>query len=295
MSVTTPRTIPLLSGVSEILDDYDGFVIDLWGVMHDGEEAFPDAVNALQKLRSAGKRIVILSNAPRRSDSVAERNEELGIARDLADAVLSSGEVTWRNLKERTLPFYQKLGEKTFLIGPARDLGMKEGLPYEFVEEIGEAHFILLTGIWDPADTVERYDFLLKPALAKGLPMVCANPDLEVIRGGNRELCAGAVAQHYEKMGGEVQYHGKPHQDIYRECMALLGVSDPSRVLAVGDSLRTDIAGANAAGIHGLFIAGGIHCEDLHGLRSLGDMMRLVTLCDKYKEYPVAAMPVFRW
>ncbi|MEH6632545.1 MAG: TIGR01459 family HAD-type hydrolase [Halopseudomonas aestusnigri] len=295
MSSAVPCTIPLLSGVSEIVDDYDGFVIDLWGVMHDGLEAFPDAVVALKNLRAAGKRIVILSNAPRRADSVAARNEELGIARDLADAVLSSGEVTWRNLRERTLPFYQQLGPKCYLIGPSRDLGMKEGLDFEFVEQVEEADFILLTGIWDPQDTVERYDSVLKPALEKKLPMVCANPDLEVIRGGMRELCAGSVAHYYEDMGGKVQYHGKPYQDIYLECMQLVGIEDRSRVLAVGDSLRTDIAGANAAGIHGLFIAGGIHSDDLHGLNAPSDMIKLAGLCKRYEQYPVAAMPIFKW
>ncbi len=291
----TPRTIPLLSGVSEIIDNYDGFVIDLWGVMHDGLEAFPEAVNALQKIREAGKRIVILSNAPRRAESVTVRNEELGIARNLADAVLSSGEVTWRNLKERTLPFYQKLGQNAYLIGPERDLGMKEGLDFTFVYSIDSADFIMLTGIWDPDDKVERYDHLLKPALERKLPMVCANPDLEVIRGGKRELCAGAVAHYYEDMGGEVQYHGKPYQDIYKECMKLVGIKDGSRVLAVGDSLRTDITGANAAGIHGLFIAGGIHSDDLNGLRSPADMLKLAGLCNRYGQYPVAALPIFKW
>ncbi|OUS18125.1 hypothetical protein A9Q97_01170 [Rhodospirillales bacterium 47_12_T64] len=295
MSAPVPNTIPLLSGVSEIIDDYDGFVIDLWGVMHDGLEAFPEAVTALKNLRAAGKRIVILSNAPRRADSVAARNEELGIARDLADAVLSSGEVTWRNLKERKLPFYQQLGQNAYLIGPSRDLGMKEGLDFNFVEQVGDADFILLTGIWDPQDSVERYDSVLKPALEKKLPMVCANPDLEVIRGGKRELCAGAVAHYYEDLGGVVQYHGKPYQDIYQECMQLVGIEDGSRVLAVGDSLRTDIAGANAAGIHGLFIAGGIHSDDLHGLNAPADMIKLVGLCKRYGQYPVAAMPIFKW
>ena len=295
MSAVTPRTIPLLSGVSEVIDNYDGFVIDLWGVMHDGLEAFPEAVIALKNLRAAGKRVVILSNAPRRAESVAARNEELGIARDLADHVLSSGEVTWRNLKERSLPFYKQLGQNAFLIGPERDLGMKEGLDFAFVDDISQADFIMLTGIWDPEDVVERYDFLLKPALEKKLPMVCANPDLEVIRGGKRELCAGAVAHYYEDMGGMVQYHGKPYQDIYRECMKLVGIEDGSRVLAVGDSLRTDIAGANAAGIHGLFIAGGIHSDDLHGLNAPSDMIKLAGLCAKYEQYPVAAMPIFKW
>lgn len=295
MSAATPRTIPLLSGVSEIADDYDGYVIDLWGVMHDGLAAFPDAVIALKNLRAAGKRVVILSNAPRRADSVAAHNEELGISRNLADTVLSSGEVTWRNLKDRTLPFYQQLGSKAFLLGPSRDLGMKEGLDYEFVEQVEDADFIILTGIWNPQDAVERYDSILKPALKKNLPMVCANPDLEVIRGGVRELCAGSVAHYYEDMGGKVQYHGKPYQDIYLECMKLVGIEDGSRVLAVGDSLRTDIAGANAAGIHGLFIAGGIHSDDLHGLNAPSDMIKLAGLCKRYEQYPVAAMPIFKW
>ncbi|WP_343563725.1 TIGR01459 family HAD-type hydrolase [Kiloniella sp. b19] len=291
-------SIRYIRGASELLNNYDGFVIDLWGVMHSGGQAFPEALEALKGLREAGKRIVILSNAPRRVDAVVARNREQGIAEEMADAVLSSGEVTWQNLKNPTGDFYGTLGRKVFLIGPHRDNGMKKGLDLEFVEDPQDADFFLLCGLMEhsPRDLDPTgYDDFLKPAAERGCPMVCANPDLVVVRGGSRETCAGAFAERYEALGGRVQYHGKPHQDIYHRCAELMGVDDLSRAIAVGDSLRTDVTGANRAGMAALFIAGGIHQDQIGDLDSPQGKAALEELCNDYGTQPVAALPVFRF
>ena len=276
-------SIPLLSGIAPIAGRYDGFILDLWGVLHDGAHPMPGAVEALHRLREAGKRIVILSNAPRRSASVIERIAEIGIARTLYDELLSSGEATWRWLKQGG-----PSGRRLFPIMAARDGSMLDGLDFGIARKIEAADFILNTGVESANDKVEDFENILRAGAARGLPMVCANPDLVVIHRGKAEICAGAIALRYEQLGGPVQYFGKPHPPIYRDCFALLGVSDRRRILAVGDSLRTDIAGANAADLDGLLVLGGIHQEEL----TEGDLESVI---ERQGVIPTAAVPVFRW
>jgi HAD superfamily hydrolase (TIGR01459 family) len=286
----------VLRGLSEVANDYDTFIVDLWGVMHDGVAAFPEAVDCLGRLKSMGGCNIILSNAPRRASEVASRNSELGISPTLVDLVMSSGEATWRHLSRRPDPWYRALGGRCFHLGPERDLGMRDGLEIRFVETLGDADFILLTGAVGFEDKVADYDALLAEALSRALPMVCANPDREVIRGGRREICAGAIALAYEERGGEVRYHGKPDSEIYDECLTALGIVDRRRVLALGDSLRTDIAGAVRAGIDALFVAGGIHADEL-GLTQGGtlDGRQLDALIAAAPEKPLAALPHLVW
>ena len=288
--------IPILHGLSEIAERYDGFIVDLWGVLHDGVRAFPQAVDCLERLRERGKRVLILSNAPRRAAAVAARNAELGIPAHLCDAVVSSGEAAWQHLAARTDPWHRALGRRCHHLGPERDRGMREGLDYDFVDHLDAADFILATGALSFGDTLETYAAFLDEALGRRLPMVCANPDLEVLRGARREICAGAIALGYEKLGGEVRYHGKPHAEIYATCLAMIEMPAQARIAAIGDSLRTDIAGARAAGIDGLFITGGLQGQAL-GADAAGnvDAARLEALCAATGEVPAAALPVLRW
>jgi HAD superfamily hydrolase (TIGR01459 family) len=252
----------LVAGIGELAANYDGFIVDLWGVVHDGIAPLPGAVPCLFALVAAGKRTVLLSNAPRRADDVVRRITALGVPRGSYHAVMSSGEEAWQHLHRRDDPFYRGLGRRCLHIGSERDLEIRDGLGLEFVDDPEAAEFILNTGPagWD--DTIEDYRPLLRQALACRLPMVCANPDLVVTHKGKLALCAGALAHWYETEGGEVRWHGKPHPAVYKACFDLLGSADRARFLAVGDSLRTDIAGAAAAGIDSLFVVGGIHAEE---------------------------------
>ena len=255
-------TIPLLRGIAALAPSYDGFILDLWGVVHDGVAPLPGALDCLRALRAADKRVVLLSNAPRRSDDVIERITRIGVPAGLYNHVMSSGEEAWQHLHRRDDPFYAALGRKCLHIGSERDLLIREGLELDIVDAPGEADFILNTGPagWD--DRIEDYAPLLRQALARALPMVCANPDLVVMHGNRLALCAGALAQWYEEAGGHVRWHGKPFSSVYDTCLALLGIGDRRRVLAVGDSLRTDIAGAAGAGLDSVLIADGIHAEE---------------------------------
>src|SRR5579864_7510172 len=252
-------TIRLINGMRELAPDYDGFILDLWGVVHDGTTPFPGVLDCMRRLMAEGKRLVLLSNAPRRADDVVRRIEQIGVPAGLYHGVMSSGEEAWQHLQRRDDPFYAALGRRCWQIGSERDLEMREGLDLDFVAGPENADFILNTGPAEWEDTIEDYAPLLAGARRRHLPMVCANPDLVVIHGGKPALCAGALAEHYETIGGRVRWHGKPYPSVYDSSLALLGIVDRRRVLAIGDSLRTDIAGATGAGIDSVFVAGGIH------------------------------------
>jgi len=290
------NTISVVSGLADLADRYDAFIIDLWGVLHDGAAPYPGAIDSLTRLRAAGKAVVLLSNAPRPSDIVARRLDELGFARDLYDAVMTSGQQTWRHLKDRPDEWYQGLGQACYMLGPEKDKGILDGLELNRVASLDQASFILNTGA-DFGETLDQYEPLLRDGVARGLPMICANPDLVVIHQGNREICAGALAAHYESLGGTVRYHGKPHADVYEVCFNLMP-SRPAagRTLGIGDSLRTDIAGARAAGIDSLFVIGGIHAQEL-GVAE-GDVPpveRLTALCRAADLLPTHAVGRFVW
>jgi len=288
--------IHFLSGLREVADRYDGYILDLWGVLHDGQAPFPGVLDCLTRLKTGGKRLVILSNAPRRAHLVKERVDEIGIPRTLYDHLLSSGEEVWQHLKRRDDPFYAALGRVCYHIGPPRDDNMLADLGLKRVEDVAAAEFILNTGPWGWNETVTNYEAVLQGGRARDLPMVCANPDLVVMHRGSRVICAGALAQRYEAIGGRVRWHGKPFASIYETCFDLLGVADRQRILAVGDSLRTDIAGANGVRIASLLILGGIHGEEL-GVSPgvLPDPGRLEAAVSGRSHRPTYAMAHLTW
>jgi len=288
--------IRLIPGLGALASRYDGFILDLWGVVHDGMAPLPGALECLRRLVEAGKRIVLLSNAPRRSSDVVERINQIGVPADFYHDVMSSGEEAWQHLDRRNDPFYAALGRRCLHIGSERDTGIRQGLGLELVETVEEAEFILNTGPagWD--DRIEDYTPILRRALARSLPMVCANPDLVVMHDGHLALCAGALAQWYEQGGGRVRWHGKPYVSVYDTCLDLLGIDDRSRILAVGDSLRTDIAGAAGAGIDSVLIAGGIHAGEFGALGGQPPDLRRIEEALREGSYsPVGVALNFCW
>src|SRR5215472_16177964 len=186
--------IRLIGGIGALAQHYDGFILDLWGVVHDGVAPLPGALECLRALIEAGKRIVLLSNAPRRADDVVERITRIGVPAGLYHHVMSSGEEAWQHLDRRDDPFYAALGRRCLHIGSERDMLIRDGLELEFVDTAEEAEFILNTGPSGWEDRIEDYAPLLQRALARALPMVCANPDLVVMHGNRLALCAGALA-----------------------------------------------------------------------------------------------------
>ena len=248
-----------MSGFGPLSANYDGFIVDLWGVVHDGVKPYPGVLDCLARLRQAGKRVVFLSNAPRRADKIAEALAGMGITPEFYDGIMSSGEAVYLGLRDRTDEF-AALGERLYHLGPPRDRGVFDTLPLREATSPEAADFILNTG---PDDILGPQDpSVYQPVLDEGLkykiPMVCANPDLEVIRDGQRIICAGLLAEIYESAGGKVIQRGKPDPAIYVPTLALLG-TERGKTLAVGDSLRTDMAGAKAAEIDACWVLSGIH------------------------------------
>lgn len=248
-----------MSGFETLAQNYDGFIIDLWGVVHDGCAPHAGVLDCLTKLRKANKRVVFLSNAPRRAAGVVEFLAAMGVTPDLYDGVMTSGEAVYLGLKNRTDEF-ATLGKRLYHLGPPRDNDVYDTLNYEVVANPAHADFVLNTG---PDDSLGPHDAsLYQPTLSAclqaKLPMVCANPDLEVMKGAERIICAGYLAQLYRDGGGKVIELGKPDPAIYGPTLAMLG-TQPARTIAVGDALRTDIAGAKAAGLDSCWVLSGIH------------------------------------
>jgi len=287
-------TVRLYDGMRGLAPRYDGFILDLWGVVHDGTAPFPGVLDCMGRLLDAGKRLVLLSNAPRRADDVVCRIAAIGVPAGLYHGVMSSGEEAWLCLHRRDEPFYAALGRRCLQIGSDRDLEIREGLDLDFVDDPSAADFILNTGPaqWD--DMIETYAPVLQSARERDLPMVCANPDLVVIHAGKPALCAGALAEEYERRGGRVRWHGKPHPSVYDSCLTLLGLDDRSRILAIGDSLRTDIAGAANAGIESLLIAGGVHAADFTAGGEL-DLARIEAAIAESGTQPIGVSARFVW
>ena len=250
-----------LGGMRHLAADYDGFVVDLWGVVHNGVALLAGVDDCLARLRAAGKRVVFLSNAPRRAGIVGEALRRMGVADEWHRGVVTSGEVTRTLLMERTDPFVRTLGHRVFHLGPGKDAGLLADTVFE-TAPLDRADFILNTGPDDDGTEAEAtWRPLLAEAAARRLPMVCANPDIDVVRGTERVLCAGHVAHVYEaEHGGKVRRIGKPDPVVYLPTFALLDVA-PTRTLAVGDALATDMRGAASVGIDGAWVLGGIHAE----------------------------------
>lgn len=253
-----------LPGFAPLAERFDGFILDLWGVIHDGVNAFPHAVDCLRRLREAGKRTLLLSNVPRPKDAAQAMMRRMGIPDDLYTDILTSGEAVRRCLQDPPDLWWAALGQRVFHLGPERDRGVIEGLALTKVADPAEANFVLNTGPDDHRNPTELAEFedVLQDCAQHHLPMICANPDLQVIRGGVRVLCAGSLAVRYQELGGDVRSIGKPDPTIYQPVLQCLDLP-VERVLAVGDALHTDIAGAAGVDVASCWVLSGVHGEAL--------------------------------
>lgn len=288
---------PLINGLGAVADRYDAFILDLWGVLHDGVRPYPGAADCLRALKAAGKRICLLSNAPRRLASTKVKLDGMGLTDDLYDAMMTSGEAAHLALKDPPDAWHRALGPRLFHIGPPRDNDVYEGIAGRVrVDDPAKADFVVNTGIDDFDETLADYEGVLRACADRGLPMLCANPDLVVVVGDRMVICAGELARRYEELGGAVAWHGKPHAPVYARCFDLLDGPLRGRVCAVGDSLRTDVAGAAAAGIDCVLITGGIHREELAtAWGDHPDPARLSAVLALAGAAPTWALPRFVW
>lgn len=285
-------TLKIISGLSEIAAGYDALICDVWGVLHNGYRSESAAVEALYRFRAEHGPVVLLTNAPRPIVDVESLLKRVGVPLDCYDAIVSSGAVAREDVENRIAAAGRTL--RVYHLGPDRDGGVLGGLDIVRVE-VAEAEVVLCTGLYDDTtESAENYTGLFQEMKARDLTMLCANPDIVVQRGDRLIWCAGALAQAYEKLGGEVVYYGKPHLPIYDATLAAARKAagrEVARPLAVGDGADTDILGANRAGIEALFVAQGIHAAQLGELTAEG----LAQLFAVPEAHPRWAMRALVW
>ena len=249
---------PIIQALSDIAPGYDALFCDLWGCVHNGQRAYPAALAALRQFRAGGGHVVLMTNAPRPSPAVIPGFDRIGITPDTYDILVSSGDAALAGLQAGLV------GQRIYHIGPEKDDSLFDAAPTISRVPLAEAEGIVCTGPFDEdTETPEDYRGTLLAAKARGLKLLCTNPDLVVDMGDKRIYCAGALAELYDQMGGESLYFGKPHPPIYdlaRNRLAALGISD-DRILCVGDGIFTDIRGGVAEGLDTLFITGGLAAD----------------------------------
>ena len=287
--MTSPK---LLEGLSSVAGDYDAVLCDVWGVIHDGKRAFAGAVEALREFRKTRGPVVLITNAPVPKDRVTRLFPKFGIGADGYDDVVTSGDAT-RNELKRLAP------GPVYRIGLGEDMGVYAGLPLEFSEDPKVAKVVCCTSLREyPNGRPEPYREELRRLAAHGLPMICANPDVQFRHGDTLVWSAGALAAIYEQEGGKVIRPGKPDQAIYRLAMerivAIGGkVVAPARMIGIGDGPATDVQGANRQGIDALFIGSGIHGHVMSsGDGFLGSAAKVLEADGVAAKY---AMPELRW
>ena len=286
--MTQPLTF--IDTLDDIADSYAAILSDVWGVVHNGEEAFPDAVSALTRARAKGRAVVLITNSPRRNIDVEAQLRVLGIEADAYDRIVTSGDVTRELIRQAP--------RRIFHLGPSRDISLFEGLDVELVEEF-EADAVVCTGLFeDEIETPEDYTELLQRLRSRDKPFICANPDIVVERGDRLIWCAGALARDYGLLGGRTLVAGKPHGPIYdaslRAASEVLGRSvERADVLAIGDGMLTDVKGAADHGIDVLYVSGGIHAKE-YGEGEIPDAGRLAVYLAHHGRKPVAVIPRLR-
>src|SRR5271169_4030611 len=260
-------TLRFVERLRDLIDGVEIVLSDIWGVVHNGLEAFPEACAALHTYRSRGGTVILITNAPRPADSVQRQLRKLGVADETYDAIVTSGDLTRHFVADHP-------GRKVFWLGPQRTYAIHDGLD-PVLAPLEQADYIVCTGLFDDeTESAEDYRAMMLQARERELTLVCANPDIVVERGDRLIYCAGAVAELYRELGGDVIFYGKPHRPIYERAIALAtehGGHDIrlDKVLAIGDSVRTDLAGAHGFGIDCLFVTRGIHAEDFEGIDQL--------------------------
>jgi len=267
LASATAALPPIIDGLGSIADRYDLVFTDVWGVLHNGMRAHPQACEALVNIRKRGVPVILITNAPRQAPVIVGQLDRLGVPRAAYDAVVTSGDVSRDYMRSRP-------GEPVHHVGPQRDLVVFEGIDTRLVP-IEDASYVVCTGLIDDrTETPDDYQERLERMKARELFFLCGNPDKVVEVGHDLIFCAGALGDRYQSLGGEVLYAGKPYEPAYDACWGfaerILGQRpDTSRVLAIGDAMRTDVAGAVRMGFDCLFLAEGIHAETLLGPEGL--------------------------
>lgn len=250
-------------GISDISDSYNAFIIDQWGVLHNGEKPYEGVLDALKELKGRNKEVIILSNSGKRAEYSKERLKKIGIGPSLYSEIVTSGEICWHGLKEQKESFFKGMGERCYLISKEGDTAFFDGLDnIELVDNVADADFMLITGTDAPKKTlVDDYEPILREAIRHRLKAICANPDSRALIGKTSIIGPGLIARRYEDFGGVVHYIGKPHQPVYQHCIRLLQEKDiyPGQTVMIGDTMAHDIIGAQAVNMDSCLVTCGLH------------------------------------
>ncbi len=286
-------------GVSDISDSYMGMIIDLWGVLHDGQRAFPGVVDCMRELRERKKRMILLSNTSERADVAKEKLKKMGIGPSLYDHIVTSGEMIWQGVHEQKNHVFEKIGQKCFLIGRTDQRPMIEGSGVEIVDGIKQADFILIGEAIPAGKTFMDYDAALKEGIKRRLKALCANPDSLALISTNYLMGPGLISRKYEDYGGVVHYIGKPHKPIFRHCVELLQKFDvyPAQTVMIGDTMAHDILGGYAYGIDTCLTKNGLHAASFRPCTTPQETNRaLKVLIAQYNNVmPTFLMDDFKW
>lgn len=283
-----------VAGLGAFADRYEGFILDQWGVLHDGAAPLPGVLDALAELVRRNKRVVLLSNSGRRAGLSVRRLREMGFNPGDFAAVVTSGEATWRLMAARAEPPFDRLGRRCYLLTHMGDRQIVEGLGITTVDDVGQADFILASGLEGQTDA--ELDGLARAGVARGLPTICSNPDLVAVSMDTMVRAPGTFAALYASLGGTVTYVGKPYRPIYTACLDALDDLRPGEIVAVGDSMAHDILGAKAAGLDAAFVTGGIHRDEFPpGASRAGNVAALGRLADAHGAVPDWVLPGLRW
>lgn len=280
-----------IQGLSEIADQYELVLCDVWGVLHNGIAPRKGAIEALSTFKSNGGTVIMITNAPRQRKSVFIQLENMGVPEGTFDNIVTSGDVTRDLIRS---------GAKNMLhIGPEKDINLFEGIEINLVDE-ERAEAIICSGLWsEQTETPKDYVELLTRLKERGLPFICANPDLVVEVGDHLEYCAGAIAREYAILGGETLIAGKPHHPIYdvaiNEAQKISGKKyDKSSILAIGDGMPTDILGAEKYGLDALYVSAGIHAGE-YGEADNPDHLGVLDFLAESRANPIAYLPRLEW
>ena len=278
-----------IRSLREVSGDYDAVLCDVWGVLHDGQQVYPGVVDLLAELRAAGTQVVLLSNVPRPASALPDALRRVGVPDDAWDAIVTSGDVTRSELARRSPGPVHRLGRDT-------DVALWEGLGLEYAG-LSRARFVAIAGLRGRQETPEDYETVLRAARARDLELVCANPDMKVPHGSGMAWCAGAVAWQYALLGGRVVMAGKPHAPIYERARAVLDRAahrhvPTARILTIGDSIGTDVLGANRVGLDCLFVASGVNGGALlsNGHLDLGQAAAALAAAGARATYAIARL-----
>lgn len=277
-----------LASLEDVADRYDAFFCDVWGVLHNGRQLYPGAAEALQRIRTRGKRVILLTNIPKPRDPIPGQLDRFGFPRDAYDAIVTSGDAIRAELAARA-------PGPMFKIGPPRDAVLWQGLGLEQAP-LQCARFAAISGLSRDDETPEAYGEILRDMRARDMELLCANPDIVVRVGAELIWCAGAIARDYAELGGRVVMAGKPHAPIYdlayHELAGLGLAADKSRILCIGDGVPTDVRGANQQGLDCLFIASGMHGEALwtNGALDLSKVDTALRVEGAHAEYVMTAL-----